>query len=40
MTQQFYRVKTSGESRLMPEEELTQLPAVARQVLMMMTWGA
>ena len=29
VTQQFYRVKTSGESQLLPEEELTQLPAVA-----------
>ncbi len=29
VTQQFYRVKTNGESRLLPEEELTQFPAVA-----------
>ena len=29
VTQQFYRVKTNGESRLLPEGELTQLPAVA-----------
>ncbi len=29
LTQQFYRVKTNGESRLLSDEELTQLPAVA-----------
>ena len=29
MTPQFYRVKTNGESRLLTDEELTQLPAVA-----------
>ncbi len=29
VTQQFYRVKTNGESRLLPDEELTRLPAIA-----------
>ncbi len=29
VTQQFYRVKTSGQSRLLPDKELAQLPAVA-----------